>query len=385
MKISGLPVSKQPKENVFLIDWLTVVFHGCHLDEVQRILGLESIKIPWVTKTSFINGYPVDTFFDHIHLRWGADDPRFYKSDNFKSAEQKARNDMGICLDMSGQGCRTFEEFSYKSWFEFLEDMYRFGGRINVTRLDLAYDDHFGLLNIWKIRRDVEDRNYRSKSKKSRVIWSDDQDQDIKGLTVEVGSKSSPVMIRIYNKAVERGFKDRHWIRVEIQLRQERSHEACKRLFQRESIGAVASGLLRNYCVFLEPGNDSNKARWKVAEYWERLLIGMEKLRLWIAPGEPYNFHNTMNHLVDQYGQSLLAAERIYGYAGIMCDRARHRFPGKLSPKYEASIAEELLRKEQRKAAHDALFKDLGFSKDPGFNNDWVRQCDIADQILDLT
>lgn len=370
MENSGLPIAKQPKDNVFLIDWLTVVFHGCYVDEVQRILGLESIKIPWVTKTSFVNGYPQDTFFDHIHIRWGADDPRFYKDDNFKSAEQKARNDMGICLDMSGQGCRTFEEFSHKSWFELLEGIYRFGGRVSVTRLDLAYDDHVGLINIWKIRRDVEDRNYRSKSKKSRVIWSDDQVQDIKGNTVEVGSKSSPVMIRIYDKAAERGFKNRHWVRIEIQLRQDRSHQACKLLFQRESIGAVASGILRNYCVFLEPGNDSNKARWKVAEYWERLLIGMEKLRLWIAPGEPYNFHNTENHLVNQYGQALLAAERIYGYAGIMADRARYRFPGKLSPKYEAAIAEELLRKEQRKAAHDAMMKDLGFNKDPGFNND---------------
>lgn len=385
MENSGLPVVKQPKENVFLIDWFTVVFHGCYVDEVQRILGLESSKIPWVSNTSFVNGYPQDTFFDHIHIRWGADDPRYYKDDNFKTAEQKARNDMGICLDMSGQGCRTFEEFSYKSWFELLEDIYRFGGRVSVTRLDLAYDDHFGLLNIWRIRRDVEDRNYRSKSKKSQVHLSDDQAKDIKGLTVEVGSKSSPVMIRIYDKAAERGYKDRHWVRVEIQLRQERSHETCKRLFQRESIGAVASGLLRNYCVFLEPGNDSNKSRWNVADYWERLLIGMEKIRIWIAPGEPYNFSNTENHLVAQYGQAMLAAERIYGYSGILADRARHRFPGKLSPKYEAAIAEELLRKEQRKAAHDALFKDLGFSKDPGFNNDWVRQCDIADQILDLT
>ena len=115
MENSCLPVLKTPNENVFLIDWLTVVFHGCYVDEVQRILGLESHKIPWETKSSFINGYPQDTFFDHIHIRWGADDPSFYKDSFDKTAEQKARNDMGICLDMSGQGCRAFEEFSYKS------------------------------------------------------------------------------------------------------------------------------------------------------------------------------------------------------------------------------------------------------------------------------
>ena len=89
MENSCLPVLKTPNENVFLIDWLTVVFHGCYVDEVQRILGLESHKIPWETKSSFINGYPQDTFFDHIHIRWGADDPSFYKDSFDKTAEQK--------------------------------------------------------------------------------------------------------------------------------------------------------------------------------------------------------------------------------------------------------------------------------------------------------
>ena len=378
MENSGLPILKTPTENVFLIDWLTVVFHGCYVDEVQRILGLESSKIPWETKSSFINGYPQDTLFDHIHIRWGADDPSFYKDSIDKTAEQKARNDMGICLDMSGQGCRAFEEFSYKSWFDLIESIFRFGGRVSVTRLDLAYDDHVGLINIWKIRFDVEDRNYRSKSKKSRIIWSDNQSSDIQGLTVEVGSKSSPVMIRIYDKAAERGFSGRHWVRVELQLRQDRASEAFKLLFQRQSIGRVASGILRNYCSFVVPGSDSNKARWKVADYWERILEGMEKIQIWISPGEPYNFSNTENHLVFQYGQAMLAAERIHGSFLTLADRARHCYPGKLSAKYEAAVAEELLRKKQRQAAHDALMKELGFV------SDWVDQCDLPGLILDI-
>ena len=386
MENSSSLVLRQPKENVFLIDWLTVVFHGCYVDEVQRILGLESSKIPWVEKTSFVNGYPKDTFFDNIHIRWGADDPRFYsagydKHGRFRSAEEKVRSDMGICLDMSGQGCRAFEDFSYRSWFELLEEIYRYGGRVNITRIDLAYDDHFGLLNIWQIRLDVQERNYISKSKKSRLIWSDDQLKNIIGNTIEIGARSSSVLIRIYDKAAERGFNDRHWIRVELQLREDRANEVAKLLFQRQDVGKVASGILRNYCTFIEPGNDSNKSRAYIADYWSRILDSMEKIRIWIAPGEPYNFSKTMNHVVDQYGQAMVAYYRINHEFGSLLDRCQSRYSGGLSAKYEAAVQEALLMKKQRLEAHRAYLKDLGFSS---HDDDWLDQCDMADVIMGL-
>ncbi len=364
MKNSNLPIVRN-LHNVFLIDWFTVTLHGCHVDDVQSMLGLEAM--PWQNSSKFINGYPMDCFFGHIHIRWGADDPQFYRDSMDKNghvihAAQKVRPEMGICLDMSGQGCRDFEEFSKLSWFDLFENLYRFGGRINITRLDLAYDDHEGLLDIYRMRRDVEDRNYISKSKKSMLIWSDDQEQDIQGLTLQIGSKSSPVLIRIYNKAAERGWgKEKHWVRVELQLREGRAGEAVRLLYQRESVGLVASGIIRNYCCFVTPScSDTNKSRWPIAEYWQRVLEGMEKLRVWIAPGAPYNFSKVENHLVHQYGQVLLAYAMIHGGISTLLDRCCHAHT-QLKPKYQNAVAQEFTRQQLRRDEIADQMSEWGF------------------------
>lgn len=358
---TSIPILRQ-LDNVFLIDWLTVVFHGIHVDDLQELLGLSNVD--WQTTSHFINGYPMDTFFSNIHIRWGADDPAFYKDTVSKSgtvipAASKVRYDMGICLDLSGQGCRAFEEFSKLSWFDLMAAIFSCPGRCSITRLDLAYDDHSGLLNIWQMKRDVEDRNYISKSKKSMLIWSDDQENDIQGLTIQIGSKSSPVLIRIYNKAAERGFgKEKHWIRVELQLREDRAQEAFRLLHERQSIGLVASGIIRNYCCFVTPTTDSNKSRGPVAEYWQRVLEGMEKLRVWIAPGEPYNFSKAENHMIHQYGQFIQAYAMIHGSLGSLEDRARAMHKD-LKPKYRNAIATALTEQKLRREHNEEIMMDL--------------------------
>jgi len=358
MENSTLPIVRQ-LDNVFLIDWLTITFHGVQTWDVQEILGLGSC--PWQLNTSFVNGYPLDLNFGHIHIRHGADNPVYY------SDPKKARFDMGISLDMSGQGCREFETWSSKSWDDLLRDIFRVGGvvgaRFKVTRLDLAYDDHSGLLNIWRLKLDVEDRNYISKSKKNFVIRSDDQEADIIGVTLEIGSKKSPVLIRIYDKAAERGFKqEKHWIRVELQLRQERAHECLKLLFQRESIGMVASGIVRNYCMFVTPTSDSNRARWPIAEYWQRVLDGFEKIRVWVAPGEEYNFSKTENQMVLQYGQAFQVIHKLYGgsfddFFSRCCEAH-----GELKPKYKLVIQKEEMRRKALADERSALRRDMGFT-----------------------
>lgn len=353
-------------DNVFLIDWLSVTFHGVRVEDVISILGM--YQASWFTDRTFINGYPLDTCCGHIHIRHGADDPRFYDDPS------KARSNMGISLDMSGQGCREFESYSTKSWFDFITDIFRCGGVLgatcNVTRLDLAYDDHSGLLNIWQLRRDVEDRNYISKSKKSMIIWSDDQMTDIRGVTLMIGSKKSDVLIRIYDKAAERGFSvEKHWIRVELQLRHDRSTMALRRLYQHESIGLVASGILCNYCTFVSPSCDSNKARWPIADYWARVLEGMEKIRLWSSPGEEYNLSKSEQQLTHQYGQLL---QVIYQVSGRTLDdlyrQCRNQHPV-LKPKYQRVLAKHRAemyqaRLEARELQQqiDRLSAELGFS-----------------------
>ena len=359
---SGLPIVRQ-LDNVFLIDWLTVTFHGLQIWDVKEILGMDDV--PWSLNHSFVNGYPLDLCFGHVHIRHGADNPAFYDD------PRKARTDMGISLDMSGQGCREFESWSKKSWLDLISDIFRCGGvqgtKMSVTRLDLAYDDHSGLLNIWQIKRDVEDRNYISKSKKSMIIWSDDQETDIHGLTLQIGSKKSPVLIRIYDKAAERGYtQEKHWVRVELQLRQDRAQEALKLLYQRESIGMVASGIVRNYCMFVTPTSDSNRARWPISEYWQRVLDGFEKIRIWVSPGEEYNFSKTENQLITQYGQALQTYAAIHGSLDSLFSRSCEAH-AELKPKYKQAIEKEMLRRKRIKDSRTELMHGWGFASPDEF------------------
>lgn len=331
------------EENVFLIDWLTFVSYVDTVDGVKRLLGLDDPSIPWQTEVKFRNGYPKQCYWNFITISYGADDEAFYDD------PKKARSDMGICVNLSGQGCRAYETYGSNDWFSLLGRFFS-GDRYNVTRLDIAYDDHTGVLDIFRIANDVKDRNYISSSKKSAIEWSDNQLSDIRGLSVYVGSKSSDVLIRIYDKAAERGFKpeDKHWIRVELQLRHDRALVAAAELVKQSNVGSVSAGVLRNYLTFRVPTEDTNKSRWPMADYWEKLLQDMQRISLWISPGEPYNFSKTERWLTRQCGFALLTYSKIHtGLFSLVQDIQKFiETAGKdLPPKYKRAIETARLEK----------------------------------------
>lgn len=376
MENLGLSV-RRPKDNVFLVDWLTVVFHNQTVYGIQMLLGLADGSIPWSERHNFVYGYPVTTYWNHIAIRWGADDPKYYSDDPDKSAAQKARSDMGICLEISGQGCRELEQQTGVDWIALLNAITSGFGRACITRLDLAYDDHVGILNIYRMEHDVRARFLTCKSRQTHVHWSDDWDTDIQGLTIEIGSRKSDVLIRIYDKAAERGYDhSKHWIRVELQLRKDRAHAAALQLAVGESVGVVSSGILRNYCMFRVPSGDSNKCRWPIADYWSRLLEGMEKIRLVFAPGSPYNFSKTEEHMVIQYGQGIVTWYRMYGDLTSLLRVCQARFPN-LAKKYENAIADHQLMVADRERKKAEMRRFYGF--DVLSEDDPLNQIDIAE------
>ena len=334
-------------ENLFLIDWLTVTCYGCTVDDVLDLIGMHDAGIPWEIKEKFLNGYPMRCYFNGISILYGAEQEKYYKDPT------KARKDMGVCLQMSGQGCRCFESYGHGDWFRLLSEFFTIrdkgvkekkDGRkfsYNITRLDLAFDDHTGILDIYRIRDDVEHRNYTSKSKFAQYTWSDDQNDDIQGLSVTVGSNSSDIKIRIYDKAAERGFKDRHWIRVELQLRDDRSTAAASELIASMHIGNTVRGILANYLNFREVGTDSNKSRWEIASYWKDLLDGMTAIALWSNPGVEYNIAVSEHYLKKQWGQLMVVLDELHDDPFYLLDRVKQLYPvDQLAPKYKQLIAQ---------------------------------------------
>lgn len=374
------PIS-EIKENVILIDWLTVTLHDYSVRDVQVLLGLDPDEFTWTESRVFRNGYPMQTTFNNITIRWGADRVEYYTSDAKKSAEDKVRYDMGISLDMTGQGCRAFETYGHGDWFRLLSKICSDDRKIKFTRLDLAFDDHTGVLPMEQMRSDLEDRNYIFRGKNTGLQWSDDIEDDIQGLTLYIGSKSSPVLIRIYDKAAERGFDHSlHWIRVELRLRDDRALVAVAKILEHEDIGKVFSGVLHNYFSFRVPSDDTNKSRWPMSTYWAALIGDAEKISLWISPGEPYNFRKTEQWMIDQVGQAIITYYRVHGSLAGLLNAVQSRHP-ELADKYKSVIAEadrqrELRRRQraQAKRKSNEVRKIYGFAEisedDPAYEED---------------
>lgn len=290
--------------NICLYDWLSFTSKTLSADDIKEALCLS-------LDFSFIKG---------AH---GYRD-RYYS--NGISIHFNGRDDMGVWCEMSGQGCRAFESFSNLSW----ESLFKFiaNNQCKITRLDVAYDDHTGVLDIDDLLSDTLSGNFVSRSTYWESIISS------AGKTLQFGSPKSKILIRIYDKAAERGFDDSvHWVRVELQLRDGRASEFLKIPL---SLGDAFSGVLLNYLRFVVPSDDSNKWRWAMADYWVDLLSFLTRISVFTSPGVDYNLAKVNDYVFNQAGNAIDCAIRVYGLTGFqILLRDREVRP---NPKYDIVV-----------------------------------------------
>ena len=303
------------QENLVVFDYLTFTSKSDSPETLMQLLGLKDVS--WQKMDRGLRGYRSRWFFENISILYDG-----------------AEN-MGVCVDMSGMGCRAFETYSSINWKELMEILFYNHGDYNVTRLDMAYDDHTGILDIDKIWDDTMDRYYVSKSKKSKCIVSDDQVTDIRGKTIMIGSERSDMLIRIYDKAAERLMPDVHWIRVEMQMRDKIATGFISGLM-RNPVGIHFRGVLHNYLRYVVPTTDSNKRRWPTARYWSDLLEGVQQIRCWSNPCVEYNEFNLSNFVINQAGNAIDAYLQVFSLDDLLRELKQRTV--KMSPKYQRLI-----------------------------------------------
>lgn len=292
-------------ENCILLDWVSITSKIHSPQNFMEMLGLE--KCSWELMEKGANGYHSRLYYDHISIHFNG------------------REDMGVWCELSGQGCRVFETLGHGDYNVLFDEVFSNPDEMNITRLDVAYDDHTGILDFPQLVRDTMELTeelkpacYVSKSRKREVTWSH-EDYFLPAMTVQHGRKASEVLVRIYDKAMERGYTDgRHWIRTELQLRDDRALEFARRL-QREDVGGLFRGVLHNYLRYVDdPGTDSNMRRWPMKKYWADLLDGAGQIRLYQRPGTEYNMINLENYVIGQAGNAAAAYIEIVGEAAYM-------------------------------------------------------------------
>lgn len=289
-------LEKQPvsDKNLVLIDWITFTTRSWSVDQIKMALCLSSQT--WDNAEYGRYGYKSLQVFNGVSLLY---DGRL---------NEDGIDDMGVCCEISGQGCRSLETFGHINWLIFLEWLINPDNDFKITRLDLAYDDHTGILDKLRLKLDTDDGNYRSKFRSWEIRYGS------KGFSIYHGSKQSQVMIRIYDKAAERGLLDgTHWIRVEIQMRDENAFGAVQAYVSDHHIGSVFGGILATYLVYCEESEDSNKSRWPVADYWQHLIQDADRIHIAAKPGVEYNVFRMEAFIRDTAGGALQTWIQIFG------------------------------------------------------------------------
>lgn len=212
-----------------------------------------------------------------------------------------------IVLDMSGQGCRLLETIKKDdvkfNWIDFIEHFLSTEGS-HIARLDIACDDKVEsemekpLLSFPLMVKHIIERRYISQA--NRKIYTDGDEQNI-----IFGAPSSDRRLRIYNKALERGF-DGHWIRAEFQLRNESALSFYMRALERSDIGQAYYGLLYAYLRFTKEENDVNHTeRLTVTRWWNTFCHGAEKIKGFYLGGCEYNMQSLQDYIRNQSASSL--------------------------------------------------------------------------------
>lgn len=204
-----------------------------------------------------------------------------------------------VILDLSGKGCRAVEsmnnsDFDWLSFLKKYDAMFR-SGDAHIARMDIACDDTEGMLDMQKIYRYTLKRKFVCRAHNDPVVMMMGEE------SIYFGSKNSDRRLRIYNKALEKGIQDQHWIRVEFQLRNDNAMSWYLNWFNYEDrIGELFAGVLLDFLRYVEIPkdvdaldikNNRNQARMKTARWWDKYLQTTNRIRQLYLPGEEYDFN----------------------------------------------------------------------------------------------
>jgi len=207
-----------------------------------------------------------------------------------------------ICVELSGSGCRTVEDFSGSSfdWLSFLRDFeaeFR-SGEMHISRLDIAADDHDGILKFSKMAASC--KHYRYICKSRRRIWTDGDEQEIL-----FGSPKSDRRLRIYNKALEQGAAGPWW-RVEMQMRNDNALSFLLNWFSGGDVGKVYAAVLLDYLRFTSSRVKHNHYdSVDVADWWSDFIGNVEACPQLYLNEKPYTILSVRRFLEKQCSSSL--------------------------------------------------------------------------------
>ena len=280
-----------PLENRCLIDWLAWTIKTDNPHEAIKLSGFSCLS--FTQSKSGGMGYKSSL-----------------RSGNIVVYYDGAEN-MGCHISMTGQGCRQFEAAKgvNHSWYQLFHALKSVNA--NITRLDLAVDTVDGSFCLDKLEHACRTKTVRSLFKGGSIIqklsFTDKVDN---GRTIYIGSPSSRLKIRFYDKAAQLDLNT-HWVRCELQLMAERAQEAVKHLLASVELGQLAVSALNQYFAVINL-DDSNKSRCSLQDWWAAWLTTTDKLKLTTMKAIKL-VNEIMEHVKRQYSATFAMIKKHLG------------------------------------------------------------------------
>ena len=297
-----------------LIDWLTFSIKNIQepVQVIQKFLGLDPALFQEAPYG--LMGYQRVLRFGDIQVLY---EPR----------ENEYFRDMGVCISMSGNGCRAFETMSRltikgakdtqgtaSTAFPTLFQLLGAEPSANISRVDIACDDREGHLSMDDIVRKVQDNEINSRMSK-RALYLGYDGTRRSGTTVYIGAESSAFRVRIYDKALEQG-ESGHWVRVELVMRGENAQAFGRQLTNAESVGKLAAQVINDKLSFIER-DDINITRCTVCPWWRAFVDELESVRLVARETVQHGVEHIASWVEAQVGPSLAILFQTMGFPKI--------------------------------------------------------------------
>ncbi len=183
---------------------------------------------------------------------------------------------VGATMYLTGQGTRLFEKALLEqglTWKKFFVQAKRFKG--TFSRLDIALNDNWGLLDMDEIIEATQQNRFWSKSR-SFAIHGNNQD----GWTANFGK--SPFVIRIYDKQKEqeqKGLETSIKNRVELELHANRAEQVISEWFENDNLVEYSLSILYTYLWFVDEPIDEEEL--KGTHVRERYIESLKPMPAW--------------------------------------------------------------------------------------------------------
>lgn len=298
-------------DNRILFDWFSCTFDVRNPYFVTELLGMETVV--W-QEIQGMYGYKKRLYYDGISIHFDGS------------------LDQGVWLEMSGRGCRVFEDFSCWEWLSFIAEIVENTPVKNITRVDIAFDSFDDSLDLNVLFQDTYALNFVSKFHDYEINLGN------KGITIYHGSPKSMVRFRIYDKAAE-SCTEYSWVRVEVQLRSERAFEFINEYLSCQNLSELYLGLVLNYLRYVEPNGDSNKRRWPLTAYWSNFCGSVSAVNIVSQIGSEYSYENLQRFVVNQAGGAIKTMIKLLGVDEFMDLIVNSH--SQLNPKYQSLIDQQ--------------------------------------------